>query len=811
MFIRKIIILMIISVNYVQSRNDCLVLNNFLTNFNNFQELNFTDCKIFKTLSPFLIIKPNKPIILDNSFNLTGLTIELQNKNSRSILISIHNLKGIDLESNPFSTLKTIPNDLNIGYHLYSSHFDFYHKNILVDSKTCDSKLLKIKNNFISNLAFLDASHSNNFEKKTICPLIFHEANIYFLYLTSANGLIVRNVLSFQSSISPHLLAYMNTSVKMFHLTSYHADLDYTLLNNYIFRDLEILSISGMLNSIQTDLFKSFLKLRYLEFNSHNIKHLFTKNSKWLTYLNYLKDSFDLKNIQFYVNKLTIKDYFQLVLVQINPKYFFYDYPNEDFCYFKDYPHHKLVLPLLIPIMDTNINVSCTFLYLTQFSQYFTQDIYNLNRRLKVSSFDFMYYTNIDEQKNKFRNIIRQNCTKFILDKSKLCNILKEFQIKKSNDFYLYLFDFRLITKFNMILFELFLNPIFCIICLFLSILFLYILSNKKIFKNNLKNYTYLKFHYYFISFYFFISFFKLFYACILTNEYNDAMLAIDNFCPNNYILTNKILFYLNIVLIKLISSSLKTCSCLFYLLFSIDRYIRIADKKTKYFKEKSVKYYIAITLVVSFLINLHLYFQFKYNKDNQTFYSSNEYVSFFSESNDYTQDLSAISLNVLKYLNIIKIIFSDFILIFVGIFIDFKLYLFIKNKPKIASNLILNNKLQVIKKQRKETESQKRVGSMIILNGLNSFLLRTPFSIFSLYGFVFRYEILSKQHFPNFYFYAICRTQQFCNSLISLTYLFYLLSFVFQFFIFFKLDKNFKESFNEFYKNFKKKFKKNQ
>ncbi len=296
MIFYKIIIILIISLNHTESRNDCLVDFNILTDFNKFQELNFTNCKIFKTTTQALTIQPNNPIMLDNSLNFTGLTIELQN--GHSITFSIYNLKGIDLESNPFSTLKTIPNNLNFGYRLYSSYFDFYYKNVLVDSKTCDSKLLQIKNNFISNIVLLDVSHGNNFQKKILCPLVFHEAYIIFLYLKSTNGLIVRNVLSFQTNVSSHLLAYMNTSVKMFHLTSYHADFDYTLLNKYIFKDLEILSITGMLNSIQTDLFMSFFKLRYIEINSYNIKHLFTKNSKWLNYLNYFKNDFDLNEYE---------------------------------------------------------------------------------------------------------------------------------------------------------------------------------------------------------------------------------------------------------------------------------------------------------------------------------------------------------------------------------------------------------------------------------------------------------------------------------------------------------------------------------
>ena len=114
MFIYKIIIIIIISVNHIESRNDCLDDSNVLIDFNKFQELNFTNCKIFKTSTQALTIQPSKPIILDNSLNFTGLTIEL--KYGHSITFNLYNLKGIDLESNPFSTLKTIPNNLNLGY-----------------------------------------------------------------------------------------------------------------------------------------------------------------------------------------------------------------------------------------------------------------------------------------------------------------------------------------------------------------------------------------------------------------------------------------------------------------------------------------------------------------------------------------------------------------------------------------------------------------------------------------------------------------------------------------------------------------------
>jgi len=59
----------------------------------------------------------------------------------------------------------------------------------------------------------------------------------------------------------------------------------------------------------------------------------------------------------------------------------------------------------------------------------------------------------------------------------------------------------------------------------------------------------------------------------------------------------------------------------------------------------------------------------------------------------DYRQDLSVTHLEILKYLIIIKIILSDFIFIFIDIFVNVKLYLFIKNKAKISKDFVANLK----------------------------------------------------------------------------------------------------------------------
>ena len=58
-----------------------------------------------------------------------------------------------------------------------------------------------------------------------------------------------------------------------------------------------------------------------------------------------------------------------------------------------------------------------------------------------------------------------------------------------------------------------------------------------------------------------------------------------------------------------------------------------------------------------------------------------------------------------------------------------------------------------------------------------------------------------TNQNLPNLFAYYIFRTQHFCNLLGDVGFLFYLLSILLQFFIFNKLDKNFKICFNYIFK----------
>ncbi len=90
------------------------------------------------------------------------------------------------------------------------------------------------------------------------------------------------------------------------------------------------------------------------------------------------------------------------------------------------------------------------------------------------------------------------------------------------SDFHFYEFDWNILVKYNQILFSLFLNPIFGIICIGLNILTILILSNKYM-TDKKEIYTNLKFNSIFILVFNFVLLFKSLYVCMNKSSWNDG------------------------------------------------------------------------------------------------------------------------------------------------------------------------------------------------------------------------------------------------------------------------------------------------
>ena len=94
---------------------------------------------------------------------------------------------------------------------------------------------------------------------------------------------------------------------------------------------------------------------------------------------------------------------------------------------------------------------------------------------------------------------------------------------------------------------------------------------------------------------------------------------------------------------------------------------------------------------------------------------------------------------------------------------------------------------------------SKAKVTEMILLNGINFFILRFPSNVADLYGLIFTFngDGALTNYKPNLSSYIICRVFRFCENLQEFFYFCYLISILLQFFIFYRTDRNFKDGFN--------------
>ena len=124
---------------------------------------------------------------------------------------------------------------------------------------------------------------SNTIFSRNICPYLFSNVNIDLFNLEGiALSLIENNVFSFYNLSVPNLYS----SIFHFQLILYHIDLSERILHKEIFKTLAVLDLNGVIDSIESDLFKSFVKLQFIRLRTQNVKKLFVTNNKWLQSLN---------------------------------------------------------------------------------------------------------------------------------------------------------------------------------------------------------------------------------------------------------------------------------------------------------------------------------------------------------------------------------------------------------------------------------------------------------------------------------------------------------------------------------------------
>ncbi len=767
---------------YMKHYENELLFQNSISDFDQFENLNFTSCNESIFINT-LKLEPNHPKILNDSLNFNGLKLKSP---SRLFNIVFSRIKGIESLSYCLKSLTFEENYTPISFIWYFTltRFDFYIDNQLINRDTCKLRSFQM-DHFMTQIQFIYLQRGIVYSDQT-CPFIFDNSRIQVLSMDwLSSSFIQKNELAFMNITDTY---HIQSDILQLILHLFHYNLTAKLLDENVFRRLNYLDITGIISSIQDGLFKSLKMLKMIRLKTQNAKGLLTVRNNWLNDLN---NDVNIDLNENTINSDKFKDLaFLLVIFQTFSNVTFYDYPEKDFCLFKDFPHQRLVWPWLRPTYKAVC--SCTELFLIQYSYQNNKNIYDPDHAVKDYYFLNEYYFE-DVHEFFFSSCVNSSIKKFLLK----CNFKKRLDqcriksINKSNDLdyetFWYVIDWQMLSKYSYISFVLYVNPALSFVCILFNIVLVRIFSHKKLKKEIRHFYSYLIFYLYSNIIFMLVHFSDLMIECTY----------VDYFC--SVLKTTQATGYFKNIVLKLIYNSLTSFSNLAYSAFVLTRFIKITNTKNellKKFEKLPLKFYLTATIIFSVLINMFVCFE--YSMQFREAYSietdTSTQVDYFKINLSQSEEL------ILQIFQYMKIIFSDFFFFITSIILDVSLIIFIKKKSNRIRSATVTN-LATVKqnnKSDKKESSKRRLTAMIVLNGLNFVFLRLPLAVIDFYGLFSSLSLVDHKlvYTPNLSGFIICRIFKFCENLKMIFYSMFLLSFLAQFFIFYKLDNNFNEGF---------------
>lgn len=331
-------------------------------NFTSLSELNFTSKQIQLTskrnVVNYLEIEPlGDSVQLDESLDLDGLWFRYDRTK-----IVLSKVNSFELTANPFANLP-----IRINLYLKNSSLNFLYRerefDWICDLVVNDNTYLPL---FASFKMISFGLMSTITYPKQLCPAIFKNAlidTVCFYNLTEGNRpnfirLKDTNPKSLIAAKSSNVHELLNSRIKQLHIQSSDVALDSKLLDRNVFYYLEKLVIElSNLTSIEENVFEPLKHLKRVQLSLYNFES-FIRNQDlaWMRHLNG-EISVRMDNeTELDENK---QNHMELELTDESR---IYDYPDRDFCMFRNFPHSKLVFPVIKTA--PGLNCSCTLLWL---------------------------------------------------------------------------------------------------------------------------------------------------------------------------------------------------------------------------------------------------------------------------------------------------------------------------------------------------------------------------------------------------------------------------------------------------------------
>ena len=218
----------------------------------------------------------------------------------------------------------------------------------MLKAKRFKNAIRIISSSPFNGISYLDLQESTKYPEY-ICPLVLKNLNLSQIVFRLKNSFIKRIIIKFQEFNS----TTFTTKINGVYLTLFRITVDSSLLSPFVFgKKTEEIKINGIVNEIQSDLFRSFSKLTKLYIEIENLKEILHKGLKWINYFG----SFKTRNQFLY---LTMDNCIQtscndkenpLTNVLKNP-YLFLD---EDFCLFEKVPNQYLLI-VILPLIEKQV------------------------------------------------------------------------------------------------------------------------------------------------------------------------------------------------------------------------------------------------------------------------------------------------------------------------------------------------------------------------------------------------------------------------------------------------------------------------
>ena len=679
------------------------------------------------------------------------------------------NIKGIDPNVRLYFLKQS-----KIMLSIYFSTFDIYTESGQEAKEyECNLASSNYTDNMFKNVIIIMLNKSK-FNQR-ICPLMFSASRLYMVHIADiSNSFMSKNRLGFvELDESTEKIMQIN-SLFILYLQMDYENLTRENLNRNVFRRIQEVSIRGILDDIQSDLFHTFPYMKNLHLYLSNLRQLFHRGNKWMTSLN-SRIKVDPKNETQIANAILKKDFMRLFLSYNTQFVSFdqvYEYPDEDLCLFKNYPHHHAVFPILKP--GRVVKCTCTIKWLRLYAHLYSSAIketteYSLNLPTIIHRVN-LAYAFCDESFNISACEFEQR-----FQKCDLSIFQTNTGFRLDNDISVYYF----IRYLQYILLTI-LQPLLCALGIINNSCTILIIRNK----NKAKNFTDPMYSHIVLN-----AAFNIVYCGILMLKLVNTCITFNSslFCSSLYQTYSS--QYFKIVIGHFLGNVFRLCSNFSYLFYAFTRFVLISMYKEKNFFKKilsiNLRVYTLVILALSSVISIFKLFQYKINFDWNPI---TEFPYELRDANYCQKEVNKSRCHLFNALKLINIFLNDALCVFLNVSLDVFLFrnynLQLKKKAHMHTLSSQQHDVNFKENIKKKKQSFNR---MLILSAIVYIISHVPETVSSLLLIVFAKRISD-----------FCFSLHSCDLINEEASVFSLFSIVGQLYVFVNFDLNINKSFHD-------------